>query len=47
MQLGACDITSSAVSKIGIGQRHLYPDEMILIKEIWNVSYEEILDISE
>ncbi|MBQ7346520.1 MAG: helix-turn-helix transcriptional regulator [Clostridia bacterium] len=42
LQLGGCDITRSAVAKIEVGQRHLYPDEIILIKEILNVSYEDI-----
>ncbi len=46
MQLGGCDITRSAVAKIEVGQRHLYPDEIILIKEILNVSYEDIFDLS-
>ena len=42
MQLGGCDITRSAVAKIEVGQRHLYPDEIILIKEILEVSYDDI-----
>lgn len=42
LQLHGCDITRSAVAKIEVGQRHLYPDEIILIKEILNVSYDEI-----
>ena len=42
MQLAGCDITRSAVAKIEVGQRHLYPDEIILIKGILNVSYDEI-----
>ena len=42
MQLGGCDITRSAVAKIEVGQRHLYPDEIILIKEILDGSYDEI-----
>lgn len=42
LQLNGCDITRSAVAKIEVGQRHLYVDEIILIKEILNVSYEEI-----
>ena len=42
MQLGGCDITRSAVAKIEVGQRHLYPDEIILIKEILEITYEEI-----
>ncbi len=43
LQIRGCDITRSAVAKIEAGQRHLYPDELILIKEILDVSYEEIL----
>ena len=42
LQLNGCDITRSAIAKIEVGQRHLYVDEIILIKEILNVSYEEI-----
>ncbi len=44
LQLAGCDITRSAVAKIEVGQRHLYPDEIILIKEILGVTYEEIFD---
>ncbi len=47
LQLSGCDITRSAVAKIEVGQRHLYPDEIILIKQILNVSFEEILNLSE
>ncbi len=46
LQLADCDITRSAVAKIEVGQRHLYPDEIILIKEIIKVSYEDILDLN-
>ncbi|MCH5320280.1 MAG: helix-turn-helix transcriptional regulator [Eubacterium sp.] len=45
LQLLGCDITRSAVAKIEVGQRHIYPDEIKLIKEILNVSYDEIFDI--
>ena len=44
LQLCGCDITRSAVAKIEVGQRHLYPDEIMYIKRILNVSYEEIFD---
>ena len=44
LQLYGCDITRSAVAKIEVGQRHLYPDEIILIKKILNVRYEDIFD---
>ena len=42
LQLCGCDITRSAVAKIEVGQRHLYPDEIILIREILGVSYDDI-----
>lgn len=45
LQTNGCDITRSAVAKIEVGQRHLYPDEIILLKEILSASYEEIFDI--
>ena len=45
LQLSGCDITRSAIAKIEVGQRHLYPDELILIREILNTSFEEILAI--
>ena len=44
LQLHGCDITRSAVAKIEVGQRHLYPDEIILIRRILNTSYEKILE---
>lgn len=45
LQLRGCDITRSALAKIEVGQRHLYPDEIILLKKILRVDYEEIFDI--
>jgi transcriptional regulator with XRE-family HTH domain len=42
LQLGGCDITRSAVAKIEVGQRHLYPDEIMLIKQILRVEYDDI-----
>lgn len=44
LQLNECDITRSALAKIEVGQRHLYPDEIKHIKEILNVTYEEIFE---
>ena len=46
LQLNGCDITRSAIAKIEVGQRHLYPDEVILIRKILNVSFEAIFTIS-
>ena len=45
MQLNGCDITRSAIAKIEVGQRHLYPDEIILIKKILKVNFDDIFDI--
>ena len=45
LQLNGCDITRSAVAKIEVGQRHLYPDEILLLRKILNVTYEEIFSI--
>ena len=45
LQLNGCDITRSAVAKIEVGQRHLYPDEIILIRQILNTTFEEIFKI--
>lgn len=42
LQLLGCDITRSAVAKIEVGQRHLYPDEIILIKEILGTDFDSI-----
>ncbi len=44
LQLSGCDLTRSAVAKIEVGQRHLYPDEIILIKRILHVSYDDIFE---
>ncbi|MBQ8371866.1 MAG: helix-turn-helix transcriptional regulator [Clostridia bacterium] len=44
LQLRGCDITRSAVAKIEVGQRHLYPDELIHLREIFGVDYGELLD---
>ncbi len=46
LQVNGCDITRSAIAKIEVGQRHLYPDEIILMKMILNVRYEDIFDIN-
>ena len=45
LQVNGCDITRSALAKIEVGQRHLYPDEIIQIKQILGVSYDEILKL--
>lgn len=47
LQTEGCDITRSALAKIEVGQRHLYPDEIILLKKILKVSFEDILDTDD
>lgn len=44
LQLQGVDITRSALAKIEVGQRHIYPDEMIAIKKVLHVSYDEIFE---
>ena len=41
LQIAGCDITRSAVAKIEVGQRHLYPDEIILLKTIYQGDYDK------
>ena len=45
MQLAGCDITRSALAKIEVGQRHLYPDEIIILCKVLNTSYNDIFRI--
>ena len=47
LQIEGCDITRSALAKIEVGQRHLYPDEIILIRKKLKVSFDEILNTGE
>lgn len=42
LQVLGCDITRSAIAKIEVGQRHVYPDEILLIKEILQTDFDEI-----
>ena len=45
LQLLGCDITRSALAKIEVGQRHIYSDEIKLIKEILGVPFDELMNI--
>lgn len=45
LQLAGCDITRSSVAKIEVGQRHFYPDELVLLKDILNISYDELFNV--
>lgn len=42
LQVLGCDITRSALAKIEVGQRHIYPDELKAFKQIFDISYEEL-----
>ena len=42
LQVHGCDVTRSALAKIEAGQRHIYPDELRLLRDIFNVSFEEL-----
>jgi len=42
LQLNGCDITRSALAKIEVGQRHIYPDELYHLKNILKTSFDEI-----
>lgn len=42
LQLNNCDITRSALAKIEVGQRHIYPDELFLIRKLLDVSFDEL-----
>ena len=47
LQLNGCDITRSAVAKIEVGQRHIYPDEILAIKAALRVTFDKIFDIKK
>ncbi len=42
LQLLGLDITRSCLAKIEVGQRHVYADEILYIKEVLGVTFEEI-----
>lgn len=42
LQVRGCDVTRSALAKIEAGQRHVYVDELKALREIFDVSYEEL-----
>ena len=42
LQVQGCDLTRSALAKIEVGQRHLYPDEIKALTEVLAVSYEKL-----
>lgn len=42
LQINGCDITRSAIAKIEVGQRHVYPDEIKLLKEILDTTFNKL-----
>lgn len=40
LQVQGCDLTRSALAKIEVGQRHLYPDEIKALSVVLGISYE-------
>ena len=43
LQVRGCDVTRSTPAKVEVGQRHIYPDELNVLKEILSVSYDDLL----
>ena len=43
LETRGCDVTRSALAKMETGLRHIYPDELKLLKALLGVSYEELL----
>ena len=43
LQVQGCDLTRSALAKIEVGQRHLYPDEIKALSVVLGISYEQIV----
>ena len=44
LQVRGIDLTRSALAKIEVGQRHIYLDELRVLREILNVPYETLLE---
>lgn len=42
LQVSGCDITRSALAKIEAGQRHIYSDEIYLLRDIFGCAYDEL-----
>ena len=42
LQVQGCDLTRSALAKIEVGQRHLYPDEIKALTIALGTGYEQL-----
>ena len=47
LQLKNCDLSRSIIANIESGQRHIYPQEIKLMKEILATKYEELFHIDK
>lgn len=47
LQLKNCDLSRSIIANIESGQRHIYPQEIKLMKEILDTTYEELFQIDK
>ncbi len=47
LQLKNCDLSRSIIANIESGQRHIYPQEIKLMKEILATTYEELFHIDK
>ena len=46
LQVNGCDLTRSALAKIEVGQCHVYPEEILSLKKVLKVSFEDLFDLS-
>ena len=44
LQVLGCDMTRSAVAKVEVGQRHIYSDEIYLLRKIFRCGYERFFE---
>ena len=44
LQVQGCDLTRSALAKIEVGQRHLYPDEIKALTIALSIGYEQLFN---
>lgn len=42
LQVRGCDVTRSGLAKMEVGQRHIYADELKWIREILNITYDQL-----
>ena len=42
LQVLGCDLTRSAIAKVEVGQRRLYPEEIKALREALRVEYEDL-----